>query len=121
MMMYHGASDSSVSINDTLRWYRRDETPRWAPDTQTFARMFVVPGMAHCSGGPATDSFDMLPQLVDWVEKGLAPDAVVARATNPGYFGVASRTARCAPIRSSPATTVRATSTTPSTSAAANR
>ena len=35
----------------------------------------VLPGMAHCGGGPATDSFDMLPQFVDWVEKGVAPDA----------------------------------------------
>jgi len=60
--------------------------------TQDFARMYVVPGMAHCSGGPATDSFDMLPQLVEWVEQGKAPEAVVARASNPGYFGVAART-----------------------------
>ena len=90
LMVYHGASDSSVSVNDTLRWYQ-EMSRQMGADTPSFARMYVVPGMAHCSGGPATDSFDMLPQLVDWVEKGLAPDAVVARATNPGYFGVASR------------------------------
>jgi len=91
MMLYHGASDSSVSINDTLRWYAAMNV-QMGSNAQDFARMFVVPGMAHCSGGPATDSFDMLPPLVDWVENGVAPDSVLATATNPGYFGVASRT-----------------------------
>ncbi len=91
LMVYHGASDSSVSVNDTLRWYQ-DMNRRMGADTPSFARMYIVPGMGHCSGGPATDSFDMLPQLVEWVEKGVAPDRVVAKATNPGYFGVAART-----------------------------
>jgi pimeloyl-ACP methyl ester carboxylesterase len=90
LMIYQGASDSSVSIKDTLRWYDAMNV-RMGSAAQEFARMYVVPGMAHCSGGPATDSFDMLPQLVDWVEKGTAPDSVLARASNPGYFGVAAR------------------------------
>jgi len=91
MMIYQGASDSSVSIKDTLRWYDAMNA-QMGSKAQDFARVYVVPGMAHCSGGPATDKFDMLPQLVDWVEKGVAPDSVVASATNPGYFGVSSRT-----------------------------
>ena len=91
MMMYQGGSDSSVSIKDTLRWYDAMNV-RMGSNAQSFVRMFPVPGMNHCSGGPATDSFDMLPQVVNWVEKGVAPESVVASATNPGYFGVASRT-----------------------------
>ena len=90
MMVYHGASDSSVSVNDTLGWYQNVDQRSGGGVTQ-FARMFVVPGMNHCSGGPATDNFDMLPQLVDWVEKGIAPTAVVASASRPGFFGVTSR------------------------------
>ena len=35
--------------------------------------MFLVPGMAHCGGGPALDHFDMLSAVVNWVEKGTAP------------------------------------------------
>ncbi len=94
LMVYHGASDSSVSVKDTLRWY--DAMDRHmgtvsATATRDFARMFVVPGMGHCRGGPATDSFDMLPQLVQWVEQGQAPDAVPAKASAPGYFNVAAR------------------------------
>ena len=91
MMMYQGGSDSSVSIKDTLRWYDAMNA-QMGSSAQSFARFFVVPGMNHCSGGPATDSFDMLPQLVSWVENGVAPDSVTAKATTPGYFGVASRT-----------------------------
>jgi pimeloyl-ACP methyl ester carboxylesterase len=91
MMLYQGASDSSVSIKDTLRWYDAMNA-QMGSNAQDFARMYVVPGMAHCSGGPATDSFDMLAQLVDWVEKGTTPDSVPATASNPGYFGVTART-----------------------------
>lgn len=90
LMVYHGGSDSSVSVNATLRWYNAMNSAMGG-NAQGFARMFVVPGMNHCSGGPATDKFDMLPQLVDWVEKGAAPDSVIASATTPAYFNAASR------------------------------
>ena len=90
LMVYQGAADSSVSVNDTLRWYNAMNTAMGG-NAQSFARMYVVPGMNHCSGGPATDKFDMLPQLVEWVEKGTAPDSVIATATTPGYFNVAAR------------------------------
>ena len=43
-----------------------------------WSRLFLVPGMAHCSGGPALDRFDMLSAVVSWVEKGIAPDSVIA-------------------------------------------
>jgi hypothetical protein len=91
LMIYQGGSDPSVSIKDTLRWYDAMNV-QMGSNAQGFARFFRVPGMNHCSGGPATDSFDMLPQLVSWVEQGVAPDSVIATASNPGYFGVAART-----------------------------
>ena len=112
LMIYHGASDSSVSLFDTLNWYvgmtrfmeEREEHSRGRrfsrgrrddddsdESAQSFARLFPVPGMNHCSGGPATDRFDMLPQLMDWVENRVAPDSVIASATTPAYFGVAAR------------------------------
>lgn len=91
LMVYHGGSDSTVSLNDTLRWYDAMNA-QMGSNAQDFARFYIVPGMGHCSGGPATDSFDMLPQLVDWVENGVPPDSVPASASVPGYFGVAART-----------------------------
>jgi hypothetical protein len=91
LMVYQGAADSSVSVNDTLRWYNAMNSAMGG-NAQSFARMFVVPGMNHCSGGPSTDKFDMLPKLVQWVESGQAPDSVTASATNPGYFNASART-----------------------------
>jgi pimeloyl-ACP methyl ester carboxylesterase len=97
LMVYHGGSDSSVSVNSTLRWYQAMNSAMGG-NAQSFARMFVVPGMNHCSGGPATDKFDMLPRLVEWVEQGKAPESVIASATTPAYFGAASRTRPLCPF-----------------------
>jgi feruloyl esterase len=91
LMVYHGGADPAISLNDTLRWYD-GVGQKMGGNAKDFARMFVVPGMNHCRGGPATDSFDMLPQLVQWVEAGKAPERVVASASNPGYFNVGKRT-----------------------------
>jgi pimeloyl-ACP methyl ester carboxylesterase len=89
LIVYHGGADGAFSVNATIDWYNGVKAEnRKAED---FARLFVVPGMNHCSGGPSTDDFDMFPEVVNWVEKGVAPDSVVATASNPGYFGVESR------------------------------
>ena len=47
-------------------------------DAQTFVRLFMVPGMLHCGGGPGPNSFDMLTALERWAEQGQAPDRVIA-------------------------------------------
>jgi hypothetical protein len=48
-----------------------------------FTRLYLIPGMGHCAGGPATDSFDALGALTRWVEDGTAPDSLLAKAANP--------------------------------------
>ena len=56
-----------------------------AEPTRTFARLFLVPGMNHCGGGKATDQFDTLAALENWVEQGKAPERIIARgAAFPG-------------------------------------
>jgi feruloyl esterase len=82
-MVYHGTSDPIFSSDDTQAWYE-ELAARHGGNAQNFARYYPVPGMNHCSGGPATDQFDMLTPLVNWVEKGQAPDSVVATARGPG-------------------------------------
>jgi feruloyl esterase len=82
MLVYHGTSDPVFSSDDTTAWYEaldRAEGGRAAD----FVRFFRVPGMNHCSGGPSTDRFDMLQALVDWVEQGQAPEAVIAGVRGP--------------------------------------
>ena len=46
--------------------------------TQNFFRLFLVPGMGHCSGGPGPDRFDALSALENWVENGIAPESITA-------------------------------------------
>ena len=54
-----------------------------------FVKLFMVPGMHHCGGGPGPNTFDMLTPLENWVEHGAAPAQVVAsHAAN----GVVDRT-----------------------------
>ncbi|WP_077002126.1 tannase/feruloyl esterase family alpha/beta hydrolase [Variovorax sp. KK3] len=83
MIVYHGTSDPVFSSDDTAAWYDRLQAHHGG-DAAAFARYFPVPGMNHCSGGPATDQFDMLDALVDWVEQGRAPQSVTAAARGPG-------------------------------------
>ncbi len=79
LIVPHGVSDPVFSINDTLAWYH--EVDALAGGTaQQFVRIFPVPGMAHCAGGPSTDSFDAFAALRGWVENGKAPDRIEARA-----------------------------------------
>ena len=82
IIWYHGVSDPGPPVQATIAYY--DElTARngGAEETGAFARLFLVPGMGHCGGGPATDRFDMLTPLVSWVEHGTAPDRIIASGT----------------------------------------
>jgi feruloyl esterase len=86
IMVYHGTSDPIFSSDDTLSWYRSLSTNSGG-SALSFARYYPVPGMNHCSGGPAADQFDMLTPLVQWVENGVAPESVVATARGAGNAG----------------------------------
>lgn len=79
LIIYHGNSDPVFSSKDTLGYYKKLAAAN-SGDASAFARLFLVPGMTHCSGGPATDSFDMLTAIQNWVEKDTAPDSVLAKA-----------------------------------------
>lgn len=79
MIVYHGNSDPVFSANDTIAWYER-LNQHHAGRADAFVRLFTVPGLNHCQGGPATEQFDMLSALVGWVEKGEAPAQVIATA-----------------------------------------
>lgn len=79
MIVPQGVSDPVFSINDTIAWWT-DVDRRSSGRAASFVRVFAVPGMAHCAGGPATDQFDAFTALVNWVEHGTAPDRIEATA-----------------------------------------
>jgi pimeloyl-ACP methyl ester carboxylesterase len=88
LVVVHGTADPVFSSDDTVAWYRALLAAD--PDAASYAKLFLVPGMNHCSGGPATDRFDMLSELQAWVDGAAAPDAVVA-AVNPDNPDVAAQ------------------------------
>jgi len=86
MLLVQGASDGVFSIDDTKRWYDELNAEN-AGQAAKFARLFQVPGMNHSSGGIATDQYDALEALVNWVEQGVAPDRIIATARGAGNAG----------------------------------
>ena len=84
LIQYHGFSDPEVPPETSIKYFESVEdfavgTSQEARDeTQKFYRLFVVPGMNHCKGGPGANVFDMLTPLVQWVERDIAPDRILA-------------------------------------------
>jgi tannase/feruloyl esterase len=79
LIIYHGASDPVFSVNETINWYKRLMRDGYG-EIDDFVRLFIIPGMNHCGGGPATDVADFLTPLVEWVERGKVPDEIVGTA-----------------------------------------
>jgi hypothetical protein len=79
LILYHGWADPAISPFGTLAYYQAvQDTMGGLEKTQDFARLFMVPGMFHCSGGNAPSSFDLLDPIQAWVEKGEAPEKIIA-------------------------------------------
>ncbi len=79
LLVWHGLADPVFSANDTAAWWSEVHN-RYGGAEHEFLRYYAVPGLNHCGGGPATGQFDVLALLVAWVERGRAPDALLARA-----------------------------------------
>lgn len=80
LIFYHGVSDPWFSAMDTQQYYRKmAEENGGLEKVLDWSRLFLVPGMGHCTGGEkALDQFNMLEAIVGWVEEDKAPDKVEA-------------------------------------------
>lgn len=77
MILYHGWSDPDISPLNTISYYNQVHAITGSA-TEQFLRLFMVPGMNHCRGGPGPNQFDGLTALEEWVEDGIAPERIVA-------------------------------------------
>lgn len=86
LLVFQGNSDPVFSADDLGAWWRDlADTNGGADALGRWARLFDVPGMTHCGGGPALDDFDPLAAIQAWVEEGRAPDTLpAAGAAFPG-------------------------------------
>jgi len=92
LLMYHGWADPLIPSQSSINYFnalvqdgdafaqsaRFDRDDPTLKNTQKFARLFMVPGMFHCSGGPGPNVFDALTPLVNWVEQDVAPQTITA-------------------------------------------
>jgi feruloyl esterase len=75
LILWHGWADQNIAPQNSINYYNNvaavvgDEAA-----TQEFLRLFMVPGMGHCQGGPGPGNFDALAALEQWVEEGVAPE-----------------------------------------------
>jgi hypothetical protein len=78
LLMFHGLADPAVFATSTIAYYDlATRTMGGRKDMDAFARLFLLPGLYHCRGGPGTNYADMLGALEQWVERGVAPDMIM--------------------------------------------
>ena len=80
LLQYHGWNDPAISPLNSVNYFESVQTRMG--DTGDFYRLFMIPGMEHCGGGPGASQFDHMAVISGWVEKGKAPDRIVA--SRPG-------------------------------------
>jgi feruloyl esterase len=80
LIQYHGFSDPEVPPLTSIEYFESvvNFPGNSLNETQMYYRLFMVPGMNHCQGGPGANVFDMLTPLEQWVENGIPPKRIPA-------------------------------------------
>jgi len=99
LLMYHGWADPLIPSQSSINYFNAlvahdshdqdhdhgfqqvsfgGDRNRALRRTQSYARLFMAPGLYHCGGGPGLNAFDALTPLVSWVETGVAPETILA-------------------------------------------
>jgi hypothetical protein len=82
LILWHGWADPHISPLNTIDYFERVGVKLGAAQRDAFVRMFLFPGMGHCSGGDGPSEFPLLASIMAWVEGGDAPQVMQAhRAT----------------------------------------
>ena len=80
---YHGWADTSLNPIMSIDYYEK-VLGFMGDQTEDFYRLYMVPGMFHCRGGVGCDEVDWLTPLVNWVEKGNAPEELTGAHSTEG-------------------------------------
>ena len=91
LILYHGWNDPAISPWNSIAYYQTVQDAMGTKQADSFVRLYMVPGMEHCTDGPGPSAFGQLgipttggpkygifDALVDWREKGVAPQTVIA-------------------------------------------
>jgi feruloyl esterase len=103
LILWHGWSDPHISPLNTIAYYKAMQQSMGEESVAGFTRMYLFPGGYHCGGGDGPFTVDLLSPIMAWVERRMAPDALLAAHTagGPGGRGPGPA-ARSAPDRTRP-------------------
>lgn len=79
LLMWHGWSDPHISPENTINYWNKVGAAMTPVKRDGFVRLFLIPGMYHCSGGEGPSDFPLLNTLMSWVEGGAVPDMLIAK------------------------------------------
>jgi tannase/feruloyl esterase len=97
LIVWHGWSDPALTALGSIRYYEQVQGRDAA--VRDYFRLFMMPGVLHCAGGPGPDNADWTAAIADWVENGKAPDTIVARKLGAGGAATRSRPLCPYPLR----------------------
>jgi feruloyl esterase len=83
LLLYHGWADAVVPPEDTIGYYERVKQ-LLGSETEVSIRLFMVPGMGHCAGGPGATTFDAVGAIDQWVTGTVVPDSISAAHESDG-------------------------------------
>ena len=89
LILAHGWSDPALTALYAIEYYESAE--ELDPELREYFRLFLMPGVLHCAGGPGPDQTDWIAALEAWVENGVAPDELVASKLDADGKAVLSR------------------------------
>jgi len=79
LILWHGWADQHISPVNTIEYHKAVQKFMGKNVAKTFERLYLIPGMYHCEGGEGPNQLDLLTAMMNWVEKGHAPEAIIAK------------------------------------------
>lgn len=115
LILYHGWNDPAISALNSVNYYNNVIAVVGGQSVQESVRLYMVPGMQHCDGGPGATSFgqsatsprsdpehDIFTSLVQWVEDGKAPTSLIAAKYAEGQRSKVAMTRPLCPYPQAP-------------------
>ena len=84
LLIWQGWDDEQVHSLGSIDYYDKVVAANTKAETDKFFRLFMMPGVAHCGGGPGPDTINTLTALERWVEQGIAPNQIIASKVTGG-------------------------------------
>jgi feruloyl esterase len=76
VILWHGWSDAALTALGSIEYYESVEQQDLS--AHEYFRMFLMPGVGHCGGGPGPDNVDWITAIEQWVEDNVAPERQIA-------------------------------------------